>query len=133
MGAILLDNDGDFPKHPTITDRLDPRLIAQRVQFAVSLFREEWMLNQNTGVPWLRWLQETPPPLVEMENFLATEMDQVPGVAAVLSIDSSFVDEVITIEARLQTVKQNEFGLDFELRQSTENHPITSTNAYLLP
>ena len=75
---IQLDENGDIsiPTRPCTGEDL----IIQKVRIRSETFFGEWILDSRKGVPWLAWLDETPPPLEQIEDFLKVEYEEIDGV-----------------------------------------------------
>lgn len=127
MSDILL-KDGDLPLDPQLSS--GPEIIAQRVQLALGLFQSEWRLDGSEGLPWLRWFQETPTPLAEMDAVIRAEIADVNGVSGVSELDVSQEGSVIFVsgEATIER-SSNAVRVQAEIDHGpTEFHPLITTN-----
>lgn len=75
---VKLDTAGDITIPTRIARGED--LVIQKVRGRSETHLGEWILDSRDGVPWLRWLDQTPIPETQIEDFLKAEYEEIAGV-----------------------------------------------------
>lgn len=104
-----LDTDGDLyigPNGPELIRGIDG--VAQLVAIAIRLWKGEWFLNLDAGVPWIQEILGKKFDAALIRQRLLEAVTKVPGVVEVLKLDVSFnaSDRTLTVTHALRT----EFG-----------------------
>lgn len=85
------DADGDLyigPNGPEFTYGIDG--VAHLVRIRIQLFKGEWFLNLDAGVPWFQEILGKKFDRALVRQRLLEQVEKVPGVVAVLSLDIEF-------------------------------------------
>ena len=85
---ILLDANGDLPKVTTHTRGW--LAVVQRVQFRLSTFQGEWILDTAAGLPYLQWRSQKKPNLGEIGAKVQRDVLATPGVLRLVSFSGEF-------------------------------------------
>lgn len=92
MSSFLLDADGDLnvsdASEVTLTTGL--QAIQQHLQVKLRMFKGEWFLNTEVGVPWFQDILVKQPNFVIIENTLKTEILETAGVLSLVTFDFDF-------------------------------------------
>lgn len=84
---IKLDEYGDIyvgPNGPELVGGVEG--VAQLCAIAIKLFRGEWFLNADVGVPWFQRILGQKPEPAEVRALLLEEIRGIPGVLDVPSL-----------------------------------------------
>lgn len=93
---ILLDADGDLPR---VTRHVRSWLtVVQRVQFRLSTFQGEWILDTDEGLPFITWRSQKKPNLGELGARVQRDILATPGVVRLISFSGKFFED----EQRIQ-------------------------------
>lgn len=104
-----LDTDGDIyigPNGPEWISGIEG--VTQLVAIAIQLFRGEWFLNLDAGVPYFQEILARKYDPVLARQRLLEEINTVPGVVEVLSLELEF--EAATREMRVRVKLRTAFG-----------------------
>jgi hypothetical protein len=96
MTDILLKN-GDL----SLDTRLEPNsveLIAQHVVDRLTTFQTDWILNEQTGLPYLRWAKIKLPRTEEIRALVVREVLAVDGVQRIKKIEIDKLKITLEIE-----------------------------------
>jgi len=130
MTDVLLNDDGDLPRDPQLVN--DHRVTVQRARAALGLFQGEWLPDRTAGLPWLKWLRQTPLPLGEIEAATRAELAGVTGVAEVRGFAAELDrdEQILQFEGQLAEAQTGEeLRVSFTLPLDPhEFHPIFTTN-----
>jgi hypothetical protein len=88
---ILLDENGDLPKVTTHTRGW--LVVVQRVQFRLSTFEGEWILDTAEGLPFLTWRSQKVPNLGEIGAKVQRDILATPGVIRLVNFAGEFILE----------------------------------------
>lgn len=107
---ILLDDDGDIIVDPVrgITFVSGLAGVAQLVRIAIRLFRGEWFLDLDAGVPYFQTILGKKYDAATLRAELVKAVVDVPGVAEILNITLEF--DGATREASVSLALRTEFG-----------------------
>ena len=115
---ILLDEDGDLPR--STKHSRGWLAVVQRVQFRLQTFEGEWLLDTDSGLPYLRWRQLKAPNRQEMGLRIQQEILGTPGVIRLVSFASKFLTE----EQRIQ------FDIEIEVADIEDESVITGVQFF---
>jgi hypothetical protein len=96
MTDILLTN-GDLPPDARMTQN-NVELIAQHVVDRLTTFKSDWVLNEQTGLPYLQWAKIKLPRTEEIRAFVIREILAVEGVQRIKKINVEGLNIRLTIE-----------------------------------
>ena len=69
----------------------DAEAIGQHIRQRLKFWRNEWFLNRDAGIEWLRYLLGQQPTIAPVaEAVIKREILDTPGVTAILGIDISY-------------------------------------------
>lgn len=91
MASFKLDQDGDLDvtnNEITLTEGLEEK--QQHLQSRFSLFRGEWFLDTNLGVPWFQDVLVKNPSFAVVQEILKDTVLDTPGVLELMKFNFSF-------------------------------------------
>ena len=96
MTDILL-KAGDLPLDGRMIQN-NVELIAQHVTDRLTTFQTDWVLNEQTGLPYLRWAKIKLPRKEEIRALVVQEVLAVEGVKRIKKIDIDGLKITLTVE-----------------------------------
>ena len=96
MTDILLKN-GDLSQDTRLLAN-SVELIAQHVVDRLTTFQTDWLLNEETGLPYLRWAQIKLPRSEEIRALVVREVLAVEGVRKIRKIEINKLKITLEIE-----------------------------------
>ena len=127
---ILLDINGDIPVYPTLVR--GPEIVRQTIALRLGIGRGTAVLNQTKGVPWLELLQAKPVDTARVVQVLTQEIEDVPGVSSVVSLQAAYDNPALTLTISGQVVIQNEvFDLSANLSATNLSESANPWFAFL--
>lgn len=102
------DSDGDYAINSFITE--SPATI-QAVATRLRLFRGEWFLNLESGIPWFQRVFVKPANLSRTERLIKDTISQTEGVGELLEFNMVFNAESrgTSVEFSASTIYNDEF------------------------
>jgi hypothetical protein len=109
MKRRSFDANGDYAINSFIEDG---EATVQAIYTKLSLWRGEWFLNQNDGIPYMESILGKPRSLHLIERLLKQTMLNVEGVKKILSFSMNLDRQTrkLTIEYSAQDIYGNEIG-----------------------
>jgi len=102
------DVNGDYAINRFVTE--SPATI-QAVTTRLRLFKGEWFLNLNSGVPWYQRIFIKPARLNEVDRIIRNKILQTEGVSGLSSFDLSFdsTTRKLSVTFTAETIYGDEF------------------------
>lgn len=101
-------------------------LVIQRCRIRTETWFGEWILDRRVGVPWARWLQETPAPLTQIEDFFRAEYGDVTGVRKADVTAEIDDDLTILIDAKIYIDQRDEPSFALEAAVAPDQPAVIS-------
>ena len=109
MTAYALDEDHDvFLRGGQIALAEGPDFVVQAIRTRLLLYRGEWWLDTESGVPWFQEILTKPADVVRTESTLRRTILETPGVTGLISFDLAF--DRPRRDLRVSFEVQTEFG-----------------------